>query len=114
MSESVPSGDDVKELERVANCSVAISAENHLARGGLGSALAEALTDAGIGTRLRWLGLQDTYAVGGSQSHLLDRFGLSAGAILAAAELALDIRVDADNAASVGVGAGDQSRQEAL
>ncbi len=62
-----------------------ITVENHLVTGGLGSAVAERLAEAGLGRRLVRLGLQDTWANGASRAWLLRRYGLDAVAIFAAA-----------------------------
>jgi transketolase len=59
-----------------------ISVEEHSIVGGLGSAVAEALAESGVGARLRRVGLPDTFAHAvGSREFLLDRYGLSADAI---------------------------------
>jgi transketolase len=59
-----------------------ISVEEHTVVGGLGSAIAEALADHGVGARLTRLGLPDTFAHAvGSQGFLLDHYGLSAARI---------------------------------
>ena len=63
-----------------------ITLENHLRTGGLGSAVAEVMADAGIGTRLVRLGLDDTYAHGASQGHLMAEYGLDAAALVRAIE----------------------------
>ena len=63
-----------------------ITMENHLVTGGLGSAVAEALAEAGCGRRLVRLGLRGTYAHGASRGWLLREYGLDAPALLAAVE----------------------------
>lgn len=62
-----------------------ISVENHSVIGGLGSAIAARLAEAGLGRRLVRLGVQDTWANGASQPWLLRRYGLDAAAIFRAA-----------------------------
>ncbi len=54
-----------------------ITAENHSVIGGLGSAVAEALAEAGFGGRLIRVGIQDRFAESGSRSYLFSRYGLS-------------------------------------
>lgn len=54
-----------------------ITAENHSVIGGLGSAVAEAIAEAGIGVPLRRIGVQDTYATAGTRPYLFREFGLS-------------------------------------
>jgi transketolase len=73
-----PFGDPVV-LDAVKACRAGvITMENHSVIGGLGAAVAELLADAGIGRRLVRMGLQDTFAHGGSRPYLLDHYGLSA------------------------------------
>lgn len=59
-----------------------ITAENHSIIGGLGSAVAETLAEAGVGARLRRIGVQDTYATAGSRPYLFREFGLSSRRLL--------------------------------
>jgi transketolase len=54
----------------------AITVENHLRSGGLGSAVAELIADAGLGRRLIRIGIDDTFTCGGEMDYLLERFGL--------------------------------------
>lgn len=54
-----------------------ITAENHSVIGGLGSAVAEALAEAGCGTRLTRVGIPDRFAESGSRAYLFSRYGLS-------------------------------------
>lgn len=63
-----------------------VTLENHSIIGGLGSATAEALADAGVGARLIRLGLQDRFAHGASKKYLMRHFGLDARALVDAAE----------------------------
>jgi transketolase len=63
-----------------------ITLENHSVIGGLGSATAELMAGAGVGRRLVRLGLQDTFAHGGSKPYLMQTYGLDALALLGAAE----------------------------
>jgi transketolase len=74
----------IKPLDTATVCEVAaaaqavITAENHSVIGGLGSAVAEALAEAGVGRPLRRIGLQDTFAEGAlSSPYLFDKYGLS-------------------------------------
>lgn len=78
----------VKPFDAHAICEAAertdcvISVEEHSVVGGLGSAVAEALAEHGVGARLARLGLPDTFAHAvGSQPFLLDHYGLSAARI---------------------------------
>lgn len=62
-----------------------VTAENHTIIGGLGSAVAEVLCDAGIGLPFHRVGLQDCYAEGGSTAYLFKKYGIDASGIAAAA-----------------------------
>ena len=59
-----------------------VTAENHSVVGGLGSAVAEALAEAGCGVPLRRLGVEDRFATAGSRPYLFNRFGLSTRRLL--------------------------------
>jgi transketolase len=73
-----PFGDPVI-LDALRACRAGvITMENHSVIGGLGAAAAELLAGAGIGRRLLRMGLQDTFAHGGSRPYLLEHYGLSA------------------------------------
>ena len=63
-----------------------ITVENHTVIGGLGSAVAEKMAEAGLGKKLLRLGLQDTYAHGASRSYLMQEYGLDAMAVKEAVE----------------------------
>jgi transketolase C-terminal domain/subunit len=55
-----------------------VTAENHSIIGGLGSAVAETLAEAGLGRPLRRIGLADTFAEGARDAlHLFTKYGLS-------------------------------------
>lgn len=63
-----------------------VTLENHLVTGGTGSMVAEALAEAGLARRLIRLGLQDTYAHGGSRAYLMRYYGLDALSLVRAVE----------------------------
>ena len=72
---------------------VVVTAENHTVIGGLGSAVAEALAEAGLGRPLRRVGLRDTFAEGARTGpYLFGKYGLSIQAIVDAAWTALGRR----------------------
>jgi len=76
-----------------ATARVVVTAENHTVVGGLGSAVAEALAEAGLGRPLRRIGLRDTFAEGSRTGpYLFDKYGLSTQAIVDAAWTALGRR----------------------
>lgn len=106
--------DDPEVLEAIACSRSVVTIENHLVTGGLGSAVAESIAEAGLGRPLIRLGLQDTYAGGGSLGYLLHRFGLDADAVLRAAERLLGERFADVRHERVETAPGDLTRQEAL
>lgn len=85
---------DVPTVVNVAAAArVVVTAENHTVIGGLGSAVAEALAEAGLGRPLRRIGLRDTFAEGARTApFLFDKYGLSTQAIIDAAWTALGNR----------------------
>jgi len=64
--------------------------ENHSIIGGLGSAVAEVMAEAGLGLPLVRLGLQDVYAQGASREYLMAKHGLDAAALVCAIEGLVD------------------------
>ena len=58
-----------------------VSAENHGIIGGLGSAVAETLSEAGIGLPFKRIGIRDRFCEGGSTPYLLKKFELDGMAI---------------------------------
>ena len=80
----------VKPLDREAVLAAAktrliVTIEEHTIIGGLGSAVAEMLAEAGAATPLRRLGLQDVFAcMVGSYADVKHRFGITAEAIVEA------------------------------
>lgn len=60
-----------------------VTLEEHTVIGGLGGAVAEVLAEAGAGTPLKRLGLQDVFAVmSGSREDFWERFGIRAEAVV--------------------------------
>ena len=72
-------------LDRATKTGAIVTAENHSIIGGLGSAVAEVLMDEGIGLPFKRVGIQDTFCEGGTTPYLMNKFGLDALAIAAAA-----------------------------
>ncbi len=60
--------------------------ENHVTEGGVGSMVAEIMADNGVGKKLVRLGLNDTFAHGGSRAYLMKHYGLDAAALVAGIE----------------------------
>ena len=71
----------VTEMARRATC--VVTAENHTIIGGLGSAVAETLMEAGVHVGFARVGIRDTFAEGGSTPYLLRKYGLTAADIVA-------------------------------
>lgn len=70
-------------LEAVPGADVVITAENHSVVGGLGSAVAEALAEAGVPVPLERVGLQDVFASGARTGpYLFERYGLSTAGLV--------------------------------
>jgi len=63
---------------------VIVVAENHSIIGGLGSAVAETLVEAGVATAFARVGIADRFAEGGSTPYLQAKYGLDAPAIVTA------------------------------
>ncbi|MGH9057124.1 MAG: transketolase family protein, partial [Acidimicrobiales bacterium] len=70
--------------EAAATSRAVVTAENHSVVGGLGSAVAEVLAEAGAATPLRRVGVQDTFAQASSAPWLFRRHGLDVGSLVAA------------------------------
>lgn len=76
--------------DRAAGYPAVVTCEEHVLHGGLGGAVAEVLAEAGIGARLRRIGLDGRFAEGvGSQEHMRRTNGLDARAVAEAARAAL-------------------------
>jgi transketolase len=70
-------------LEAASGVSLVVTAENHSIVGGLGSAVAEVMAEAGLGVPLRRVGLRDTFAEGALDApYLFGKYGLSVGALV--------------------------------
>jgi transketolase len=68
-------GEAVRAFARSVKAVVTV--ENHVARGGLGTLVVEALFEAGIRVPLRRVGLPDRFIECGSLPYLQDKYGLS-------------------------------------
>ncbi|GAA4332042.1 transketolase C-terminal domain-containing protein [Pigmentiphaga soli] len=63
-------------LGAIGSKGFAMTVENHSVIGGLGTAVAEAMAEAGAGVPLLRLGLQDTFAESGSREFLFEKYRL--------------------------------------
>lgn len=68
-------------IEQAKKTGALLTAENHSVIGGLGSAVAEVLADAGIGLPFKRIGVNDQFCEGGTTPYLLEKFGLDSKAI---------------------------------
>jgi transketolase len=64
-----------------ARFDIVTTIENHSIVGGLGSAIAECVADAGLAVRVRRLGVPDRWAPAGSLGHIRHELGLDAAGI---------------------------------
>ncbi len=69
-------------IEIAAQTGHVVTAENHSIIGGLGSAVAETLSEAGIRCRYARVGIADTFAEGASAAYLFQKYGLTTQAIV--------------------------------
>ncbi|MEV0395285.1 transketolase family protein [Polymorphospora rubra] len=82
--------DTATVVAAVSGTRTVVTAENHSIIGGLGSAVAEAVAEAGLGSRLRRVGLRDTFAEGAlTAHHLFETYHLSTQSIVDAVWTAL-------------------------
>lgn len=85
----------IKPLDREAivyalrNSSLVATVEEHSVIGGLGSAVAEVLAEAGAGARLLRLGVRDAFGESGTADELLHKHGLTAEGVTASVRAAL-------------------------
>ncbi|MFP4152336.1 MAG: transketolase family protein, partial [Alkalispirochaeta sp.] len=75
--------------EYAAKTGAILTCENHQVRGGLGSAVAEVLTDRRPVPQRR-IGIQDEFGEVGTQEYLQERFGLTAGNLATEAKRLLE------------------------
>lgn len=73
-------------LAQAKSCGAAISVEEHSILGGLGSAVAETLAEAGLGLPFARLGMQDQFGQSGKPAELLQHYGLDGAGIAAKAK----------------------------
>ena len=75
--------DSATVLSEAAAARLVVTAENHSIIGGLGSAVAETIAEAGLGRPLRRVGLRDTFAEGSLDApYLFVKYGLSTGTLI--------------------------------
>lgn len=80
---------DVEAIEQAAEAGCIVTAEEHLLAGGLGSAVAEVLSDR-CPVPLERVGINDVFGESGKPDELLEKYGLTVDKIMAAVIKALD------------------------
>lgn len=79
--------DDPGVLDALAGARLGIiTMENHTRIGGLGSAVADLMAEHGIGSRLRKIGIDDTYMQGASAKYLMRCYGIDALSLVSVVE----------------------------
>jgi transketolase len=102
--------DPATVLGAAAGARLAVTAENHSIIGGLGSAVAETIAEAGLGRPLRRIGLRDTFAEGSLDApFLFERYGLSTAAIVETIWSALGLAGPAPRAPVTAADSGEYS-----
>ncbi len=64
----------------------AVTMENHVTIGGLGTAVADMIAENGLAVKLKKVGIQDTFTHGASKMYLMKKYGLDAMALIKAVE----------------------------
>jgi len=79
----------ILEAAAQARCGV-ITIENHTILGGLGTAVAEVIAEAGVGKKLVRIGLRDVFLHGASRPYLMREYGLDAITLIRTVEQLLN------------------------
>lgn len=109
--------DDPAVVEAAAGARAGVvTVENHSIVGGLGSAVAERLAEAGVGRPLARVGVPDTFTHGGSRDYLFDLYGLSARHVVRAVEglLGRTLGISDDEVAGASAAPAEEGKAEAL
>ena len=77
--------DEALIIESAQKTGAIVTAENHSIIGGLGSAVAETLMEAGMGLPFERVGVRDQFCEGGTTPYLMEKFGLDSKAIYSSA-----------------------------
>ena len=77
-------------IESAQKTGAMITVENHSIIGGLGSAVAETLMEAGIGLPFKRIGIQDQFCEGGTTAYLMNKFGIDHKGIVKSAHSILN------------------------
>ncbi len=110
--------DDPAILEAAAQARYGvITMENHTILGGLGTAVAEVMAEAGVGKKLVRIGLRDVFLHGASRPYLMREYGLDAIALVRTVEqlLGADFGITESDLAAVRLDAvHSEAKAEAL
>ena len=77
-------------LETALRTGRVLTMENHSTVNGLGTAVAEALAEGGVGAKLKKIGVPDVFVECGSVPHLTEKYGLTAAAAVRRAKMLLE------------------------
>ncbi|MFH1342534.1 MAG: transketolase C-terminal domain-containing protein [Pseudomonadota bacterium] len=110
--------DDLAILEAAVQARYGvITMENHTILGGLGTAVAEVMAEAGVGKKLARIGLRDVFLHGASRPYLMREYGLDAIALVRTVEqlLGADFGITESDLAAVRLDAvHSEAKAEAL
>lgn len=73
---------DVEVIRKYNSCSIAVTAEEHNIIGGLGSAVAETITEHGYSQKLVRIGVNDQYYHAANYDYLMEKSGLKSHSIV--------------------------------
>lgn len=100
--------DEAGIIDAASSVKAVVTAENHSIIGGLGSAVAETMAEAGLGRMLKRIGLRDTFAEGSRTAPpLFQKYGMSTQHIIDAAWTALGKSGDGPRAPVVKAASGE-------
>lgn len=88
--------DRERVLEVIQSHEYVVTAENHLMTGGLATAVADAVVDAGLAIRLIRVGIPEGFCESGSLAYLARRYGLDTASIVQAVARAVGLNDLAD------------------
>jgi transketolase len=84
--------DEAAIADAAAATGAIVTAEEHSVINGLGAAVAEVVTDRGLGVPVKRVGLQDRFAGSGPYERMLDTYGMSVGDVVVAARAAIGLK----------------------
>lgn len=84
--------DATRVIEFADATGAVVTAEEHTVIGGLGAAVAEVVTDAGVPAVIKRVGVNDRFAASGPYYELIDAFGLGVNELAVAARAAMATR----------------------